>query len=240
MMQSRLPATITLLCLLFGSIGHAVAADPHKNKSGRSSFSDAEYWAERWEGEERDEWQLPVVLTGLLGVQAGDVVADLGAGTGYLTRPLAMLVGDEGAVYVVDVEQSMLDYIRGREDILRNRLRPVLADPDDPKLPDGAIDLVLTVNTWHHIAKRVAYLERLERCLAPDGRLVIVDFRAGELPVGPPQKQKISRDQVVREFEKAGWRLEAESIAFPYQYFLTFFPPREPGEIDLFTEGPSD
>jgi ubiquinone/menaquinone biosynthesis C-methylase UbiE len=168
------------------------------------------------------------------------VVADLGAGTGFFTRSLAIAVGDSGSVYAVDIEQSMLDYIRSRDDVMQNRVIPVLAAPDDPKLPDGTIDIVLTVNTWHHIKKRSAYLKLLDRALTPDGRVVVVDFRGGELPVGPPPGHKLSRAKVLKEFEKAGWKFAAESIALPYQYMLTFYPPRESGELDLFPDSGSD
>jgi ubiquinone/menaquinone biosynthesis C-methylase UbiE len=240
MMKLRVPATVVLLCLLACATGVAVAADSKKKKSRPPSFEDAAYWAERWEGEERDAWQRPMVLVDMLAVQAGEVVVDLGAGTGYFTRLLAVLVGDEGKVYAVDVERSMLSHILAREDIARERVATIVAEPDDPKLPDGEIDLVLTVNTWHHIEKREAYIERLGRCLTRGGRVVIVDFRDEELPVGPPPKHKLSRAQVVKEFEKAGWRLAAESVAFPYQYCLTFLPPAGPGELELFSGEPAD
>jgi SAM-dependent methyltransferase len=191
------------------------------------SFSDAEYWAARWEGPERDAWQFPIEVLGLIGVDEGEVVADLGAGTGYFTRLLATVVGEKGRVFAVDIEPAMLAYIRGREDLFQERVETVQARPDDPGLPDAAIDLVLIVNTWHHVKKRPAYLQKLDRALKPDGRVVVIDFHKTELPVGPPLRQKLSREEVVAEFEEAGWRLVTDSAALPFQYLLTFYPPRE-------------
>ena len=237
-MKQRIPVVLlSLLLLVAATAGPAAAAD---KKTRGNTFEDAEQWAERWESAERAEWQKPMVVLGLLAIQAGQVVADLGAGTGFFTRSLAIAVGDSGSVYAVDIEQSMLDYIRSRDDVMQDRVIPVLAAPDDPKLPDGTIDIVLTVNTWHHIKKRSAYLKLLDRALTPDGRVVVVDFRGGELPVGPPPGHKLSRAKVLKEFEKAGWKFAAESIALPYQYMLTFYPPRESGELDLFPDSGAD
>ena len=237
-MKLRMSVLFVLLCLIALAPVAPLAAAEKKPRG--HSFEDAEQWAEKWENAERKDWQKPMVVLNLLALQAGQVVADLGAGTGFFTRPLAIAVGDSGTVYAVDIEQSMLDYIQAREDVLQDRVVPVLAAPDDPKLPDGTVDVVLTVNTWHHIKKRSAYLKRIDRALTPDGRMVVVDFREDELPVGPPPAHKLGRDKVVKEFEKAGWKLAAESIALPYQYVLTFYPPRNSGELEMFPDSGSD
>lgn len=192
----------------------------------RRPFSDAAYWAERWESPERKEWQHPVEVLDMLGVDAGDTVADLGAGTGYFTVLLAIVVGDEGRVYAVDTEPAMLEYLAGRSEPEMSRVTMVHAEPDDPKLPEGEIDVVLTVNTWHHIDGRVAYLAKLARALNPWGRVVVVDWRKHELPMGPPPAEKLSREQVISEFSEAGFTLAAESMALPFQYLLVFHPPR--------------
>jgi ubiquinone/menaquinone biosynthesis C-methylase UbiE len=212
-----------LLCLTLG-VAVAVGAEPSDGKR-RPPFSDAEYWAGVWEDPSRDEWQKRLIVLSLLGLRQGDRVADLGAGTGYFTEILAIAVGNAGRVYAVELEPSLLDHIMARQPSLSPRIVPVLAAPADPRLPEGEIDVVLMVNTWHHIKSRPKYLRRLARCLAPGGRVAVIDFRDGELPVGPPPGEKVSRDQVVREFEKAGWELVTESVALPYQYFLIFMPP---------------
>lgn len=189
------------------------------------SFADVAHWAKIFDDPERMQWQKPLEVLAVLALQQGEVVADLGAGTGFFTVYLAAQVGEHGRVYAVDTEQGMLDYIMKRPGIEASRVIPVLATPHDPKLPEGEVDLVLIVDTWHHIGDRLNYLPRLRRALAPGGRVVVIDYREGELPVGPPPTEKLSRQTVVREFEKAGWRLAAESVALPYQYFLTFYPP---------------
>ena len=220
---------IRLLCLLICLFGAAGGADQAKER-GRPT-SDVEYWAGVFDDPARDEWQKPIIVFTFLGIQNGTVVADLGAGTGYFTRLLSIQVGTAGKVYAVDVEQAMLDHLRSREDIVQERVVPILAEPSDPMLPEGEIDLVLTVNTWHQIKKRTRYVRRLEENLSPEGRVAVIDFRVGELPVGPPAGDKVSRDEVIAEFEKAGWRFVAESVALPYQYLLIFRPPRDPQRL---------
>ena len=140
---------------------------------------------------------------------------------------MSIQVGREGKVYAVDIEKAMLDYLMQRSDVATDRVIPTVATANNPKLPAGRIDLVVVMNTWHHIDKRSKYLERLKKSLSPEGRIAIVDFREGELPVGPPPGEKLSHDQVVAEFEDAGWRFVAESVALPYQYVLIFLPPKK-------------
>lgn len=80
------------------------------------------------------------------------------------------------------------------------------------------------MDTWHHIDDRLGYLRRLAGTLRPGGRVAVVDFREGDLPVGPPAGHKLSRDEVVDEFADAGWSLVAESTKLKYQYVLVFRP----------------
>jgi len=211
----------------WAALGAVAAAAPGEHDATvRHAFEDPERWVRVFEDPERDTWQKPRTVVRVLGLDEGQTVADLGAGTGYFTRYLASIVGRSGTVYAVDVEPAMLEFIRTREDFREFRnIVTVEADPDDPKLPQGELDLILVVDTWHHIDDRLAYLEHLERALVPSGRVAVIDFHEGELPVGPPAGHKLPRDAVVAEFEKAGWSLVTESTALPYQYLLVFLPP---------------
>jgi predicted methyltransferase len=211
---------VPLLCLTL-CLPAAVAAE-------RAPSGDAERWAGIFDDPARDEWQRPVTVLEFLGIEPGETVVDLGAGTGYFTKLLSVQVGSMGKVYAVDIEQAMLDHLMQRDDVIAERVVPVLAEPNDPGLPDGEVDIVVVLNTWHHIKKRPKYLARLQKSLSPEGRVAIIDFRAGDLPVGPPPGHKLARDKVVSEFEKADWRLVAESVALPYQYVLIFLPPERP------------
>jgi ubiquinone/menaquinone biosynthesis C-methylase UbiE len=210
---------IAILVLGFG-VSPAFAQD---REHADHSFADVERYAARFESPERAAWQKPDEVVAALGVKAGMTVADIGAGTGYFSRRFAQVVGPAGSVFAVDLEPNMLVYLRQRaEQDGQANLIPVLASQDDPRLPDGSVDLIFICDTWHHIRDRVNYARRLQQDLAPGGRVVIVDFLPGELPVGPPPEAKLSADQVKAEFAQAGYRLAGSPDLLPYQYVLIF------------------
>ena len=152
-------------------------------------------------------------------------VADLGAGTGYFARPLAQAVGAHGTVLAADTEPALVEHLRRRaeQEGLAN-LVPILASADNARLPAGGADLILIVDTYHHIDDRVAYLRRLAAALKASGRVAVVDWQKRALPVGPALDHKLAREQVIEEMSKAGYRLTAEPDVLPYQYFLLFTP----------------
>ena len=209
---------ILLISLLIGLQLAAVGA--------ASAAKGPEYWATFWDADSRDEWQKPIMIIDLLTISPGQVIADIGCGTGYFAKLFSRQIGVEGKLYAVDIKRSMLDYLMQREDARPERIVPIVGKPDDPKLPEGEIDLIFIANTWHQIKKPAAYIPKLARGLHDNGRLALIDYHPGEMPVGPPDKDKLSRDEVVRQFEGAGWRLDAESVLLPYQYLLVFYPPR--------------
>ena len=174
---------------------------------------------------ERDEYSKPARVVKALALREGETVADIGSGTGYFTVRFARAVGDTGTVYAVDVSPDMVRHLnrRLRDEGIGN-VRTVLAEPDDPLLPDGSVDRFVIVNTWHHIHDQAGYLEKMKRMLRPGGQIVHIDFHEGDLPVGPPAGHKIPRDDLVTQMQKAGFRLTTEHDFLPYQYFLVFEP----------------
>jgi SAM-dependent methyltransferase len=208
-----------------GHAGHASGA--HGGHEGMTHhggmphrFDNAEQWAQRFEDPARDEWQKPDEVVAALKLAPDTKVADVGSGTGYFAVRLARAV-PQGRVYGVDIEPDMARYLgeRAQREGLSN-LTPVLAAPDDAKLPEP-VGLVLVVNTYHHIGDRVAYFRRLHGALAPQGRLVIIDYREGS-PRGPPKEHRLAPEQVRQELEPAGYRLVEEHGFLPNQYFLVF------------------
>jgi ubiquinone/menaquinone biosynthesis C-methylase UbiE len=203
-----------------GHVGHAQSAeDVH-----RLHHDPAAYIAVL-EDPERDKWQRPDRVIRALRVAEGQSVADIGAGSGYFALRLARQVGPKGRVRAVDISPDMLAHLeaRARKAGLDN-VQTVLAKPDDPMLPAGSVDLVFICDTWHHIEDRPRYLATLRPALKPGARVALVDFQDRELPVGPPRSMKLSRETVVSEFAKAGFRLAEERSFLPYQYFLVFEP----------------
>ena len=99
---------------------------------------------------------------------------------------------------------------------------PILASFDNPRLPARSVDVVLLLDTYHHIDDRREYFRRVQDALEPGGRVVVVDFRKEDLPVGPPSDHKIAREQVISEMTASGYALASEPDVLPYQYFLVF------------------
>jgi len=186
-------------------------------------FADVPYWSAVFDDPARDAWQKPKELVAALGLRHGNVVADLGAGTGYLSRLLAAAVGPEGTVLAVDTEPNLVVHLRERAEREKTaNVVPILASAGDPRLPAGLVDLILIVDTYHHLDARRTYLPALRRFLRPDGRVAIVDWHKRELPVGPPPEHKLTREQVLDEMRASGFVLAAEHAILPYQYFLVF------------------
>jgi ubiquinone/menaquinone biosynthesis C-methylase UbiE len=202
--------------------------DPHTHDAtARHPFDDIKKWVGVFDDPGRDEWQKPEHVVQALGLKPGQRVADIGAGTGYFNRHLARAVGRKGKVYAIDIEPQMVEHMRERAEREETpQVEAILGAPDDPRLPEGGVDLVLIVDTYHHVDSRVRYLRRLASRLRPGGRVAIVDFEKRELPVGPPLEHKLSRDEVVGEFVEAGYSLSSEPGGLPYQYFLLFEPAR--------------
>jgi predicted methyltransferase len=214
--------SLSTLLLLVGAVPLSAqqAASPAEM---RHRHGDAQAMIAALEDPARDAYQKPDEVVAALGLRPGEVVADIGAGSGYFTLRFARAVGDTGRVYAVDVSPEMIRHLnrRLRDEGVRNVVT-VLSDPDDPLLPDASVDCFVIVDTWHHIEDHEKYLRLMTKMLRPGGRIVQIDFQKRELPVGPPLSMKISRDDLVSEMEKAGFRLESEHTFLPYQYFLVF------------------
>jgi len=217
-MLTRCRTLTTLVVVLSCSLSQAWAQEDHvRHQRSTTDYIDA------LEDPGRDAWQQPERVVEALGLRAGQVVAEIGSGSGYFTLRLAHAVGPAGKVYAVDIDAALREHLAGRlaAEGLTN-VEIVEADPDDPKLPSASVDLVFICNTLHHIAQRELYYPKLARALRPGGRLVNVDFVKKELPFGPPPGMKIAKSACREEIEAAGFRLEEDLGFLEYQYFLLF------------------
>lgn len=173
----------------------------------------------------RDAYQKPHEVMAALGLKPGELIADIGAGSGYFTFRLAHYVGDKGKIYAVDVSADMILHINRRiRELKVNNVVSILADPDDPLLSDASVNRFFFSNSWHHIENQGKYLSLIQRMLKPGGEVVMIDFHKKELPVGPPMKMKIAREDLIKQMENNGFRLIKEHTFLPYQYFLVFVP----------------
>jgi SAM-dependent methyltransferase len=168
----------------------------------------------------RAKWQLPDRVVAALRLKKGGLAAEIGSGTGQFTIRMAKRVGDEGRVYAIDVEPRMLDVLAERAAAAKAWGIVGLLAPDGGGLPPEPVDVVLMVNVFHHVHDRADYLRGLASCLAPGGRIAIVDFHERELPVGPPPDHKLAKADAVAAVKAAGLRVLREEKFLPYQYFL--------------------
>jgi len=202
---------------------HPPPAHASDDATSHRSFADVAHWEQVFDDPGRDSWQKPRELVAALALRPGMRVADLGAGTGYFSRYLSEAVGPDGAVFAVDTEPNLVVHLRARaEREHTDNVVPILASADEPRLPADSTDVVLIVDTYHHIDDRRGYLRRLQQVLRKRGRVAVVDWQKQALPVGPPPDHKLAREQVVDEMAAAGYRLVAEPPILPYQYVLIF------------------
>ncbi len=183
-------------------------------------FEDANKWAREFDNPERNAWQKPEEILDALHLKRTSSVADIGAGTGYFSVRIAKRI-PEGKIFAADVEADMVRYLveRAQREHLTN-LAPVQASADAANLPEP-VDVVLVVDTYHHIGHRTEYFAKLKSSLRPAGRLAIVDFKA-DSPSGPPVQYRISPETVTEEPTWPGYSLMEILQFLPRQYYLVF------------------
>lgn len=217
-MSSRKIALVIAACAVVLS-GTATAQTPHTHQH---RFSDAEKWSKIFDDPERDAWQKPHEVIQVLALKPDAIVADIGAGTGYFSVRFAHML-PQGRVYGVDTEPAMVKHLAERA--LRAGLKnvtAVAARSGDPRLPEKA-DLIVLVDTYHHVEGRERYFRNLQKALKPGGRVAVIDFRM-DSPVGPPKRTRVAPDTVKAELQRAGYALSQEHGFLPNQYFLVFRP----------------
>lgn len=178
----------------------------------------------KYEDPTRQSWQDPRLVLTELGDLTNKVVADIGSGTGYFTFQLA---GAANKVIAIDIEQRFLDYIEDRKVELSNRslankIETRLTRPDNPSIAPAEVDNVLMVNTFSYIENRDDYLRKIRIGMKPEGMVVIVDYKPGDMPIGPDNDHKVSMDQVIKELRGASFKvIRADSVSLQYQYIIT-------------------
>jgi SAM-dependent methyltransferase len=171
---------------------------------------------------ERESEEAPGALIRSLGLKPGDVVADVGAGTGYFALRIAPLV-PQGKVLAVDVQPEMLQILehKRREARLRN-VQPMLGKPDDPRLPPGSVDLVLMVDVYHEFAYPREMMQGIVRALRPGGRVALVEYRAEDPHVPIRPSHKMSQAQAKAEMAAVGLTWVQTLDVLPWQHLMFF------------------
>ena len=195
----------TLLLVLLAALSCKSLPQGHHDHGHLPGFDDAEAWAARFEDPKREVWQKPAEVIAALALPPEAKVADIGSATGYFPVRLAKALPN-GRVFGADVEASMVDYLnkRAQKEQLTN-LSSHLAEFADAKIPEP-VDLILMVNTYHHIESRPVYFTKLSASLRPGGRVPIIDFTAAS-KMCPPLESKSPAEHVVAELGKSGYTL---------------------------------
>jgi arsenite methyltransferase len=225
MMRLKTTKSVSLVMALMAVLllPHALRAQEHA-PTARHGFGDVAHWAGEFESPDRAEWQKPDEVVRTLDLKAGQTVIDIGAGSGYFTRRFANAVGPSGAAIGLDVEPGMVDYMKAdAKKLSLQNYHARVVKADNPELAPDSADVIFFCDTLHHVDDRLAYLRKLAPALKPGGRIAIVDFKK-DAPEGPPKRMKISREQMIDQFTKAGYHMVREHKFLPYQYFLEFEP----------------
>ena len=219
---------LSLLLILLTALPSAVHAQDAVKRDDHQMHrlhNDPKAYIGALEDPKRDAYQKPHEVIHALNLKSGEVIADIGAGSGYFTFHLARHVGDKGKVYAVDVSPEMILHVNRRiREQKANNVVTLLADPDDPLLPDRSVNRFFFSDSWHHIENQSKHLSLMKRMLKPGGEIVMIDFHKKELPVGPPMQMKIAREDLIKQLDGNGYRLTKEHAFLPYQYFLVFAP----------------
>ncbi len=226
----RLASRLMLVSLVIGAATTQAAAQQTITQKARDlnkSFdADVAQWAERFEHEGRAIYDQRYAILDAMGLKPGMDVADIGAGSGLISRLIAQRVTPGGTVYAVDIAKNMIDHIEktAREEKIPN-LKAVLGKPRSPSLPPNSVDVICIIDSYHHFEYPAAMLAEIRETLRPNGLLVLIDFKRIE---------GVSRDFVLEmvragqgtftdEFLNAGFELtERRDDMFSEQYLMKF------------------
>jgi ubiquinone/menaquinone biosynthesis C-methylase UbiE len=195
---------------------HPVSGRPYAGVMGMSGAP----WLVR---EERIEEEQPDKAVDALKLKPGMVVADIGAGVGYMSFKMARKVAPAGRVYAVDIQPGMIEQLKenARREKVANVV-PVLGEPADPKLLAGELDLAIMVDVYHELSDPQRMLQNIRRALKPNGRLVLLEYRAEDpaVPINPSHKMTVA--QVKQELEAEGFRISEVIETLPRQHIIIF------------------
>lgn len=176
--------------------------------------------------DERMSWQKPDLIIEALGDISDKTIADIGAGIGYFTFKL---LPKSKKIIAVDIDQEMIDVLESFKNSLpeksRSKLDIRLAEPQDPKLAENEVDIVLIVNTVAYIQPRVEYFKNLKKKMTRDGKIIIVDFKNKRLPeytIAPDFSSRVYMHVLEDQLEEAGfYMVETDDTTLEYQYIIS-------------------
>jgi ubiquinone/menaquinone biosynthesis C-methylase UbiE len=197
----------------------AVAAPAYAQLGSRP----AEEWIKTLDGPARVSAMKIDDLVAALKLRPGQTVADIGAGSGLLVAPLAKAVGPAGKVFAVEIDEKFFPEIRKRAAAAQvANVETVLGKFTDPALPVKTLDVAVFHDVLHHVENRAAYLKTLAGYLAPQGRIVVIDYEGGQGPHREQPQLEVTREQLAGWMREAGLVLLEDVKLFPDKYYLVY------------------
>lgn len=224
-----LQITVVTLTLTATVLQPAAAQDssippPVEVYKGREIAQTMHYLGAPWlTRESREREEDCKTLLAALKLKPGDTVCDLGCGNGFYSLKLAKLVGERGRVIAVDIQREMLELLKDRAVAEKiTNIEPVLGTVVDPKLPEGAVDLMLLVDVYHEFSNPEQMLAAIRKSLKPSGRIALAEFRAEDPKVPIKPLHKMSKAQIMKEFPANGFKLVEQFDRLPWQHLMFF------------------
>jgi ubiquinone/menaquinone biosynthesis C-methylase UbiE len=225
-LMSLLAVGLAMATVVAPVFGQQPTITPTAKEMNKSFDADQAQWKDRFEHEGRAIYDKRFEILDAMGLRPGMDVADIGAGSGLISRLIAQRVAPGGTVYAVDISKNMVDYIAttSQKEKITN-IKAVLGDPHSPKLTPNSVDVVCIIDSYHHFEFPTDMLTEINKALRPNGALMLIDFKRIE---------GVSRDYILKmvragegtftdEFLNAGFDLvERRDDMFPENYLLRF------------------
>ncbi len=194
-----------------------------KDAQGNNEFDDL---VADFESKDRLIWQKPEMIINRLGDIRNQTVVDLGAGTGFFAFRMVRALPPAKKVIALDIDQRFITFMDSAKQEMpadmRARFETRLVDTDNPKLKNNEADAVVIVNTYMYIQNRVDYMKLLKKGIAKGGKVLIVEYKEKEIPVGPPVSIKVPLSIVEKELRTAGFtQIKSDDTSLDYQYIVT-------------------
>ena len=176
-------------------------------------------WLER---PSREVEEQPQQLIDALNLAPTDVVADIGAGTGYFSFKLAQKLS-LGKVFAVDIQPEMLDIIEflKNENKITN-VEPILGSLTNPNLPENSINLAIMVDAYHELSQPREVMQEVVKALKPKGKVVLVEYRRENPFVAIKKLHKMTQKQAIKEMSTIGLKWVETKDFLPSQHLLIF------------------
>ena len=217
-------STIADAAVAASSTATSATTDPPGTYMGRELATPMSYRGADWlERDDREATEKPEHVLDVLEIKPGDVVADVGAGSGYFTVRIAKRVGPRGRVLATDLQPEMLSLLREKTKAqgLTNVV-PILATESDAKLPRAEVDLVLMVDVYHELPKPKETLAMIHASLRQGGRVALVEYRGEDPSVPIKPEHKMTLAQIKKELGGNGFTFLASDESLPQQRIVTF------------------